>query len=115
MILSKFKNFKICHVYRCNRDIPDYGIKEGDFISILNIESRYDRHHDKHCMENAVYSFVSKFVVLNDFEYTPSSNNILTERMSCFFDEVDMFLVSVELHNAYVKTMKATPMQLGIV
>lgn len=114
MKLSNVTEFKLGHIYQCvkkKEGVRLGDVEVGDFIGILAVNSAYDRHATKLTIDRVA----TKYVVLNDFRYTPSDDIVLSDWVYECFLEVDASTIPVELHNAYVNTMKATPKQLGAI
>lgn len=109
MQLSQVSEFKLGHVYLCVKEKRDVNV--GDYIGILGVGSNYDRHSSN----NKITKVATKFVVIRDFRYTPADDLILSDWVYDSFMEVDASTMTIELYNAYVNTMKATPEQLGVI
>ncbi len=114
MQLSQVSEFKLGHVYLCVKEKPGVSHRDvsvGDYIGILGVGSNYDRHSSN----NKITKVATKFVVIRDFQYTPADDLILSDWVYDSFMEVDASTMTIELYNAYVNTMKATPEQLGVI
>lgn len=114
MKLSNVTEFKLGHIYQCikkKEGVRLGDVEVGDFIGILAVGSTIDRHASTPEIDRVA----TKYVVLNDFRYTPSDDVVLSDWVYECFLEVDANTIPVELHNAYVRTMNVTPKQLGAI